>query len=161
MKLTEALSYGKDHLYTRLHNLTKALQEQKVELPEPELTIWHPYISWTPKRTWDQHRDFYSGLPSRASVVYSVLEDEFGLSLQVGFAFCSPKDSFSRRAGRELATERFFEQPTFVDIKPGLGHRDIRDLITVLIESAYLTELPGAPVHKLRVISREEALFQF
>ena len=65
--------------------------------------------------------------PQNITVVINVQPDH----LTYGIAMCSPSDQFSKRIGRELATQRCINAPTT------LTHGQINDIVIDVIKSSH------------------------
>lgn len=60
-------------------------------------------------------KNFYVKLYNGGWITASAKRDVPGKVVQVGFAFCSPEDTFDKRLGRTIATGRALKRPFFIE----------------------------------------------
>lgn len=78
-----------------------------------------------------------NGYPSfevgRITVAFKHLEDtEDAHVLNVGIGWCSPKDNFNRKRGREEAAKRLQEKPVQCLVRKNVGKMETHDLLQVV-----------------------------
>lgn len=104
------------------------------------------YLGWPP-----DHNQNHNGV-----LTLAVRHEPRDKQVEIGFSFCSPKDSFSRKEGRKLAVCRLEEMPlrfkylyeyrrTFREVVKALCHRDFDSLQNVAYVSPLLCRLKLVP----------------
>ncbi len=83
-----------------------------------------------------------TGMPirTRATIAYQVDGD----SVRIGASYCSVKDNFSRKVGREIATERLIASP-YEQVIVGAGSMTPREITQLVKNMTALYKLVGRP----------------
>ena len=93
--------------------------------------FYHPHLSVVVRK---------DVIIARVTVAYLVDGD----TLEFGVSFCSPRDNFCRRVGREIALSRMRTIPMKIQL-PGLeklGFPEIKDLLNFVIENKSVSGTP-------------------
>lgn len=77
---------------------------------------------------------------TRATVAYQVVGDE----LVLGASYCSTKDNFCRKTGRDKATERLQANPVRIPVA-GLSKFSPSEVTSIVKEFLNVLNLPGRP----------------
>jgi hypothetical protein len=108
------------------------------ESGDEDVYFWHPRLVL---RTSDE----YYGTPwSRATVAYCI----YDTSIVFGISFCSPKDIFCKREGRNRAEERLldYEEQVSIPTSHRLSGREARTVIAAMINVGHLFDMPNYPL---------------